>query len=285
MNLKEIKEVINTYQLSIKKHYGQNFLIDQNVVGKICELFNITKDINVIEIGPGIGSLTDEIVKRCNKLMCYEIDSQLINHLNKRFNSDNVLIIEQDFLKSDLKKDIDAFFDDKDIYVISNLPYYITSSIILKLIDNRYLVKQLTLMMQKEVADRICSKPSTKDYNSLSVLVQYYSNPKQIIQVPPSCFYPSPDVNSTVVKFEFYETKPFTAINEDFFKSFIILIFHQKRKTLVNNLKQDKRFSIDIIKTIFNNNNLVENVRSEQLTIEQIVNLCNDFYEVITNAN
>ena len=285
MNINEVRKLLNDNNISAKKFFGQNFLIDNNIINNIIEESHINKDINVIEIGPGLGALTEVIIKKCHKLLCYEIDDNMVNILNKRFKEyDNIEIIQSDFLKCNLKLDIEKYFDNRDIYVISNLPYYITSSIILKLLDEKENIKQLTLMMQKEVADRICGFVSTKDYNALSVLVQYYSHPEQIINVSPSCFYPAPEVNSTVVRLKFYENKPFSALNDEYFKKFIRAIFHQKRKTLANNLKKELNYKQELIDKIFNELNLKQTARSEELTVEQIVDLANKFYLEVSNG-
>ena len=210
----KVKKLLEENNLAVKKQYGQNFLVDDNIIQNICDKAEITKDISVIEIGPGLGSLTDVIASKCKKLICYEIDKGLANILKDRYKDSNVEIIEADFLKRDIETDINTYFQKEDIYVISNLPYYITTNILVRLIETKKYYKRLVLMMQKEVADRICGKSGTKDYNSLSVFIQFYAKAKPIIQVPPTCFYPAPDVNSTVVRFDIYNKPLYNVIDE-----------------------------------------------------------------------
>ena len=279
MNVNEVKQILNQYEATVKKQFGQNFLMDNNIIKKICDVSNITKDINVIEIGPGLGFLTEEIKKRANKVMCYEIDPDMVKVVTSRFeNDDNVIIKYQDFLKAKIDYDIEKYLGDLPVIVVANLPYYITTAILLKILEESKYIKQMTVMMQLEVADRICGKPSTKDYNSLSVLMQYYTNCKLAIKVGSGCFYPEPNVDSAVVLVSYKEEISNKTLDEGYFKKFNRIVFAQRRKTLANNLKCGFGYSKELIEEILNKNNISLTIRTEALTVEQIVLLSNEFY-------
>lgn len=280
MNITQVKEILTKYDVSVKKQYGQNFLMDENIINRICDISNIDKDVNVIEVGPGLGFLTNELVKRANKVLCYEIDSDMIKVLTNRFdNIDNIVIKYQDFLKANIDSDIKNILGDKKVIVVANLPYYITTAILLKILEESSLIKQLTVMMQLEVANRICGTPSTKDYNSLSVLMQYYTDTKLAIKVNPTCFYPEPNVDSGVVLIKYQQERALKAVNEQYFKKFNRAIFTQRRKTLVNNLKTYMSIPKELIENILNESNIPLTIRSEALNVFQIVDLSNKFYQ------
>lgn len=279
MNINEVKQILSKYDVSVKKQFGQNFLMDNNIINKICDISNITKDVNVIEIGPGLGFLTEELKKRANKVMCYEIDSDMVKVITNRFeNDENIIIKYQDFLKAKIDHDIEQCLGTLPVIVVANLPYYITTAILVKILEESKYIKQLTVMMQLEVADRICGKPSTKDYNSLSVLMQYYTNCKLAIKVGAGCFYPEPNVDSAVVLVQYKDEIEFKALNEEYFKKFNRIVFAQRRKTLANNLKSGFGYSKELIETILNKNNISLTIRTEALTVHEIVNLANEFY-------
>lgn len=279
MNINEVKQILNKYDVSVKKQFGQNFLMDNNIINKICDISNISKDVNVIEIGPGLGFLTQELMVRANKVMCYEIDPEMVKVVTNRFeNVDNVIIKYQDFLKANIDKDIENYLNDKPVIVVANLPYYITTAILLKILEESKYIKQMTVMMQLEVADRICGKPSTKDYNSLSVLMQYFTTCKLAIKVGAGCFYPEPNVDSAVVLVRHKEEIEYKALNEEYFKKFNRIVFAQRRKTLANNLKQGFGYSKELIESILNKNNISLTIRTEALKVEEIVFLSNEFY-------
>lgn len=279
MNINEVKQILTTYGVSVKKQFGQNFLMDNNIINKICDISNITKDFNVIEIGPGLGFLTNELKARANKVMSYEIDPEMVKVVTSRFEKDeNVIIKYQDFLKANIDKDIEEYLNDKPVIVVANLPYYITTAILIKILEESKYIKQMTVMMQLEVADRICGKPSTKDYNSLSVLMQYYTTCKLAIKVGANCFYPEPNVDSAVVLIKYKEEKDSIALDETYFKKFNRIVFAQRRKTLANNLKSGFGYSKELIETVLTNKNISLTIRTEALSVEQIVKLANDFY-------
>lgn len=279
MNINEVKQMLTKYDVSVKKQFGQNFLMDNNIINKICDVSNISKEVNVIEIGPGLGFLTQELKERANKVMCYEIDPEMVKVVTNRFESDhNVIIKYQDFLKANIDKDIEKYLSDKPVIVVANLPYYITTAILIKILEESKYIKQMTVMMQLEVADRICGKPSTKDYNSLSVLMQYYTTCKLAIKVGKTCFYPEPNVDSAVVLIKHKEEIINTAFNEEYFKKFNRIVFAQRRKTLANNLKSGFGYNKELIEEILTKNNISLTIRTEALSVEQIVQLSNAFY-------
>ncbi len=269
-----IKEIINSEKIIAKKKYGQNFLVDQNVLKNIIAKANI-ENSNIIEIGPGIGSLTEHLVKKAKKIVCYEIDKDMVDILNKNFDNENLYILHKDFLKCDLDEDIKNYFSNEDVIVVSNLPYYITTAILTKIIEETKKIKRIVVMVQKEVAERFCGKPSTKDYNGLSVLIQYYTNTKILFDVSPKCFIPEPDVTSSVIMIE-RRDELMHVKDEKFFLKFNKWIFSMRRKTLYNNIKKYINISKEEIEQVYCKNNLDINVRAENLTVEQIVKLAND---------
>ena len=266
MQASEIKKILEENNVSVKKQYGRNFLMDDNIIKKICDISNIDKETNVIEIGPGLGFLTKKLSQRAKQVLCYEVDVDMIKILTNKFSSSNVIIKYQDFLKANI------------VIVVANLPYYITTAILTKILNESKYIKQLTVMMQQEVAQRICGTPSTKDYNALSVLIQYYTNTTNAIKVPSSVFFPAPKVDSSVVLIKKKDTITNKVLDEKYFKTFIYTIFAQRRKTLINNLKKLPKFDYEKTSEIFNELNIDLSVRAEKLSVDEIVNLTNKFY-------
>lgn len=266
------KHKIDDNSFKIKKFYGQNFISDENVIDKIVDKSDIDKDTLVIEIGPGIGSLTYKLTKKAGFVLCYEIDETLkpILYDNMK-NVDNFKVNFIDFLKCDVNNDLKDF-NYKKIYVVANLPYYITTPIILKIIEDRINVDKIVVMVQKEVGDRFKAEPNSKDYGSLSVYLNYYYNVKKIMDVSRNIFVPKPNVDSIVVEFtkkdDRYELK-----DEKLFFKLIRDSFKQKRKTLRNNLKC---YDLDNINEVLKKYNLDLSVRAEQLPINIFVDIANN---------
>lgn len=266
-----VNKTLNENNLHAKKKFGQNFLTDQNILNQIVEASDLDRDTAVIEIGPGLGSLTERLCENAGFVLAYEIDTQLIPILHKnlaRFT--NYEVINEDILKVDINKDIsEKLAKFKKIHLVANLPYYITTPIILNLLSQTKKIQKYIMMMQLEVCDRICGKPKTKDYNALSVVIQYRAMAKKVCKVPRSVFIPQPNVDSAVVKLQLYEVAKYKAKDEQFFFEFIRECFTQRRKTLINNLsnKYDKNKVLQILKEI----NLNPAIRSEELTIEQFI--------------
>ena len=279
MDLNKVKQILSENGLNAKKQFGQNFLVDNNILNKIANSANLTCDSVVVEIGPGMGALTEKLLEKANKVICYEIDKDMVNILNNRFNhylNNRLTINYKDFLKADLKKELEGY---QNIKVVANLPYYITTPILIKICEELPLLDEMIVMMQKEVALRICGKPSTKDYNALSVLIQYNHEATLLFDVHKGCFYPEPDVTSSIVRIKKISPR-IKPINEEFFYTFNRNIFRQRRKTLVNNLKQAYSYTKDQIEEVLNKLNLSLTIRSEALSVEQIINLSDEFFKL-----
>ncbi len=231
---KRTLEIAEANGFSFKKNFGQNFLIDGHVINKIINSADIKDDELVIEIGPGIGSLTEELLLRAKLVICIEIDKTLIPILEENFkNFDNLVIINEDVLKVDLKEIIETH-GFKSAKLVANLPYYITTPIIMNVLENGYPISDIIVMIQKEVAYRMNAKPSTKDYGALSIVVNYYADTYLVANVPPNCFMPRPNVDSAVIKISTLETKRANPKNEAMFFKLIKAGFSMRRKTLVN---------------------------------------------------
>jgi len=273
-NISNTKRIIDDNSFFIKKKFGQNFLTDQNILNKIVDTAELDKDTDVIEIGPGLGALTEIIASKCNRLLCYEIDSDLIPILKNNLSEyNNVEIINNDVLKCDVNKDIDTYFSDsKRIALISNLPYYITTPIILGLLEATDRITTYVMMMQEEVADRICSKPAVKDYNALSIAVQYRCTASKEIRVPRTVFVPQPNVDSAVIRLNLYKEKPYNPKNEAFFFKVVRCAFAQRRKTLANNLSL-MGYSKDLIYKALDELGYDKSIRSEALDVSDFVRL------------
>lgn len=276
MNKKDVEQLLQINNISVKKKFGQNFLLDKNILNKIVTTLKEEDMKNVIEIGPGLGFLTNEIVKKSSNLVLYEIDDEMVGYLST-LNLKNTKIRNIDVLKVDLEKELKENFNEEHISLVANLPYYITTAILTKFLTETSKVDKMVVMMQKEVAQRICGKPKTKDYNALSVFIQYYSNAKIAFNVPPQSFYPAPDVESSVV---FIERKEITnkALCEEEFNKFVKDIFSQRRKTLLNNISKTN-INKDIVKEVLEEKGYSLSLRSEELSVDEIVNLFNNIYK------
>lgn len=273
-NKKFINENLNNNNLYAKKKFGQNFLTDQNILNSIVDVSNVTKDDLVIEIGPGLGSLTELLCERSGFVLAYEIDTDLIPVLKQNLNEyNNFEIINKDILEVDINTDIDKYKKNyNNVYLVSNLPYYITTPIILNTLSKTNKIKRYVMMMQEEVADRICGKPKTKDYNALSIAIKYRATSKKAIRVPRTVFIPEPNVDSAVVVLDIYDTPKYKADNEELFFEFIRDCFSMRRKTLLNNLN---KYNKELITNMLNSLNIKLNVRAEELEIEDFINMSN----------
>ncbi len=279
-SIKYIKDNINSTEFHFKKELGQNFLIDDNIINKIIDNSNITKDDYVLEIGPGMGSLTYYLAQKCERLVAIEKDDKLIEVLKSNFlDTENVTLIHDDVLKYDFAKLNDIFKTDKKIKVISNLPYSITSAVIIKLLQRCDMFAALTLMMQKEVAARLTALPSTKDYGSLTLAVEYYAKTRIILNVPLTVFYPKPKVDSSVVFFEIRKTPAVKTEHEKEMFALIRAAFSTRRKTLINTLSASLGFDKEKIKDSLAKLNLDVNIRGEALNLEQFAQLTDILYK------
>ena len=270
--------VLQKYNFSFQKKFGQNFLIDTHVLDKIIASAEITKDDMVLEIGPGIGTMTQYLACAAGKVVAVEIDKTLIPILEDTLSEyDNVQIINQDVLKVNLAKLAEEENGGKPIKVVANLPYYITTPIIMGLFENHVPLKSITVMVQKEVADRMQVGPGTKDYGALSLAVQYYAKPYIVANVPPNCFMPRPKVGSAVIRLERYEEPPVQVADEKLMFRIIRASFNQRRKTLVNGLKNSPeiQFTKEEIDAAIETLGKGASVRGEALTLEEFARLSN----------
>ena len=282
-NPKYTIEVLQKYDFVFQKRFGQNFLIDTHVLEKIISAAEITKEDFVLEIGPGIGTMTQYLAEAAREVTAVEIDKSLIPILEDTLKDwDNVTVINEDILKTDIRRLVLEKNGGRPIKVVANLPYYITTPIIMGLFENHVPIDSITIMVQKEVADRMQVGPGTKDYGALSLAVQYYAKPSIVANVPPNCFMPRPKVGSAVIKLERYENAPVDAKDEKLMFRIIRASFNQRRKTLVNGLKnsQELDYSKEEIEKAMENCHIELNVRGEALTLEQFAALANAFYEL-----
>lgn len=273
-------EVLQKYNFAFQKRFGQNFLIDTHVLEKIIASAQITKDDFVLEIGPGIGTMTQYLAEAAREVAAVEIDHTLIPILADTLKDwDNVTVINNDILKVDIRALALEKNQGRPIKVVANLPYYITTPIIMGLFENQVPIDSITIMVQKEVADRMQVGPGTKDYGALSLAVQYYAKPQIVANVPPNCFMPRPKVGSAVIRLERYEKPPVDVNDEKLMFRIIRASFNQRRKTLVNGLKNSPEihFSKEQIEQALESCGLSLNIRGEALTLEQFAQLANAF--------
>lgn len=233
------KEILEKYGFSFKKSLGQNFLIDPNILRNIVSHANLTENSGAIEVGPGIGALTEHLAREAKKVVSFEIDQRLLPVLEDTLSPyDNVKIVHSDILKADVVNVIEQEFPGiEDIMVVANLPYYVTTPILMKLLNDRLPIRGFVVMMQKEVADRISAKPGTKAYGSLSIAIQYYMTAEVAMIVPKTVFMPQPNVDSAVIRLIKHDTPPVQVIDEDFLFEVSRASFAQRRKTILNNLQ------------------------------------------------
>lgn len=279
-NPKYTIEVLQKYNFAFQKRFGQNFLIDTHVLEKIIAASQITKEDFVLEIGPGIGTMTQYLAEYAREVAAVEIDNTLIPILKDTLKDwDNVTVINDDILKVDIRKLALEKNGGKPIKVVANLPYYITTPIIMGLFENQVPVDSITIMVQKEVADRMQVGPGTKDYGALSLAVQYYAKPEIVANVPPNCFMPRPKVGSAVIRLERYEKPPVEVSDEKLMFRIIRASFNQRRKTLVNGLKnsQELSYSREEIEEVLNECGIPLNIRGEALTLAKFASLANAF--------
>lgn len=281
-NPKYTIEVLQKYNFAFQKRFGQNFLIDTHVLEKIIAASQITKDDFVLEIGPGIGTMTQYLAEYAREVTAVEIDNTLIPILKDTLKDwDNVTVINDDILKVDIRKLALEKNGGRPIKVVANLPYYITTPIIMGLFENQVPIDSITIMVQKEVADRMQVGPGTKDYGALSLAVQYYARPEIVANVPPNCFMPRPKVGSAVIRLERYEKPPVRVTDEKLMFRIIRASFNQRRKTLVNGLKnsQELSYSREEIEEVLNTCGIPLNIRGEALTLAEFAEIANAFGE------
>lgn len=268
-------DIIKKYNFAFQKRFGQNFLIDAHVINKIVAAADITKDDIVLEIGPGIGTMTQYLAEAAGHVYAVEIDKNLLPVLDETLSEyDNVTVVNNDILKVDIRE----LVGDREVKVVANLPYYITTPIIMGLFENHIPASSITVMVQKEVAMRMQAGPGSKDYGALSLAVQYYAKPYIVANVPPNCFMPRPNVGSAVIRLTKHEKPPVEVEDEALMFRLIRASFNQRRKTLQNgihnaaNLSFSKEHVVDALNAL----GLPESVRGEALTLEQFAALANE---------
>ncbi len=275
---KKTMEIIHRYEFMFQKRFGQNFLIDLNILEKIVVGSELTSEDVVIEIGPGIGSLTQVLAEHAKKVIAIEIDKKLMPILEETLNGySNIKLINEDILKIDLKKLIEEENEGKPVKIIANLPYYITTPIIMGIFEKNVPVENITVMVQKEVADRMQSSPGSKDYGALSLAVQYYSEPKIVSQVPATCFIPAPKVGSSVICLKKYVTSPVAVEDESLMFRIIRAAFNQRRKTLLNSLSNQEALNVtkEEVGEALTIMGIDLRIRGEALTLKQFSELTN----------
>lgn len=269
-------EILQKYEFRFQKKYGQNFLVDTRILERIIASAEITKEDCVLEIGPGIGTMTQYLAESAGEVIAVEIDKNLIPVLEDTLSAyDNVTVINEDILKVDIKRLAEEKNQGRPIKVVANLPYYITTPIIMGLFESHVPLKSITVMVQKEVADRMQVGPGTKDYGALSLAVQYYAKPEIVANVPPNCFIPRPNVGSAVIRLTRHEKPPVTVDDEVFLFALIKASFNQRRKTLVNGLSHAVSLQVtkEQVADALSRMNLSPTVRGEALTLEQFAQL------------
>ena len=269
---KKMNDILEQNNFNFKKKFGQNFIVDENIINSIVTKSLIDKETLVIEIGPGAGSLTAKLAESSKQVLCYEIDTTLKEILNENLKQyNNVDIIYQDFLEADVINDIKKYNYTK-LYIVANLPYYITTPIIINVIEKNLSVDKMVVMVQKEVGDRFKANVGTKDYNSLSIYLNYYFNVRKLMDISRNIFIPKPNVDSIVVEFTKKENN-YNLKNEEIFFKLIRDSFTQKRKTIRNNLKN---YDLNKIEEVLKKHNQDLSTRAEQITIETFVEIANN---------
>ena len=281
-NPKNTIEILQKYKFVFQKKFGQNFLIDEHVLEKIISAAGIGPDDFVVEIGPGIGTMTQYLAHAARGVAAVEIDKALIPILQDTLSAyDNVTVINEDVLKVDLKELAEKMNEGRPVKVVANLPYYITTPIIMGLFESHVPVESITVMVQKEVAERMQAGPGTKDYGALSLAVQYYAEPYIVANVPPNCFMPRPNVGSAVIRLQVHKNPDIRVKDESLMFRIIRASFNQRRKTLANGLSNSDKIDLpkDVITEAIAKLGKGESVRGESLSLEEFAALSNDLWE------
>lgn len=273
-NIGTLKKILKDHGFNFSKALGQNFLVNPSVCPKMVKQSEINETVGVLEIGPGMGTLTQELAKKAKKVIAIEVDKRLLPILNENLSEfDNLKVINYDILKINLKKLFAEEFLGMDVVVCANLPYYITSQILMKLLEEKLSLKSITVMVQKEVAQRICAGPANKNASSISLAVNYYAEPEILFEVKKGSFWPIPKVDSAVIKLNIRKKPACNVVDEKKFFKIIKSAFLQRRKTIVNSLSNNLNLSKDILLYVFNNLKIDPQNRAENLTLEQFSEL------------
>lgn len=275
-NIGVIKDILTRHGFSFSKALGQNFLVNPAICPKMAEMGGAKKGTGMIEIGTGIGVLTKELAERCDKVVCIEIDDRLLPILDETLSDyDNVKVINNDVLKVDLKKLIEEEFGDMPVSICANLPYYITSPIIMNILEAKLNINSITVMVQKEAAQRICALPATREVGSVSIAVRYYSEPKLLFNVKRGSFMPSPDVDSAVIRLDVRKTPPVEVKSEKNFFKVVRGSFSQRRKTLSNTLSSSLKMSKQDVIEILDKAEIKKTARAEELSLQEFAKISN----------
>src|SRR5690625_3650585 len=278
------KEIISKYRFVFKKSLGQNFLVDVNILENIIKLDEINKKSNIIESGTSIGALTEQLAIHANKVLAYEIDQRLLPILKDTLSDyENIEMIHQDILKADVVEAIDQYFDpNQEIHIVANLPYYITTPILMKLLSDHLPVSSLTIMIQKEVAERMAATPNQKSYGSLSIAIQYYTHAELMMAVPKTVFMPQPNVDSAILKLTLREQPPVDVLNEDYFFEVVRACFVHRRKKLRNNLLSyfKSQYKKEQILAGIERSTIDEKRYGELIDMDEFARLANAFYQI-----
>ena len=279
---KRTREIMERHGLTVKKSLGQNFLIEPNILTRMLEVAGVDKTTNVIEIGPGIGALTERLAREAKQVLAFEIDGRLLPVLDETLAPyDNVTVVHSDILDVDLEQVIGEHFDiNEPLLVVANLPYYITTPIIMSLLESKLPIERLVVMVQKEVALRMVAKPGTKDYGALSVAVQYYTEPDIVLDVPPKSFLPAPAVTSSVIRCVLRDKPPVDVIDEKLFFRVVKAGFAQRRKTFSNTMKTTG-LSKDRIEELLAKANIDGQRRGETFTLQEFADVANAWASLI----
>lgn len=276
-----VKNVLQKHGFTFSKSLGQNFLVNPTICPRMAQMCGASEKVGVIEIGPGAGVLTCELAKVAYKVIAVELDKRLLSVLEETLSDfDNIKVINADAMKLDFKKLIQEEFNGGDVVICANLPYYITSPVIMRLLEERLPINSLTVMVQKEAADRICAKPGTRESGAISAAVHYYSTPEMLFKVSAGSFIPSPKVDSAVIKLSILKEPPVSVTDEKMFFKVVKSSFLQRRKTLSNSLSSGMAISKQTINDILMQAEIKQNARAEELSMEQFAKISNIFSEI-----
>lgn len=280
-NIGVIKDIFERHGFTFSKALGQNFIVNPSICPKIAEMGNAKAGFGVIEIGTGVGVLTHELAKRADKVVAVEIDTRLMPILEETLaEHDNVKIINADVMKTDLKAVIEENFHGMDVAVCANLPYYITSPILMYLLESRLPVKSITVMVQKEAGVRLCSEPGSRECGAITAAVRYYCEPKLLFNVSRGSFMPAPNVDSCVIRLDVHEKPAVEVTDEEFFFKTVRGAFSQRRKTLANSLSSSMGMEKSAVMEAIRSAELSENVRPEQLSLQQLADVSNELFKL-----
>ena len=278
---KVMKDILDKYGFKFSKSLGQNFLIDGNIINKIVETADLDENCGVIEIGPGFGTLTQELCKKAKKVIAIEVDKSLEKVHRETLNYNNVQVIYDDFMKIDVNKLIDDEFKGLKVKIVANLPYYITTPIIMKILEEKYKISKIVVMVQKEVAQRLNSNPGSKEYGAITLAVQYRADTNIAMIVPNSVFMPRPKVDSAVIEFNILNKPRIETDDEKMLFAVIKASFGQRRKTILNGLSNNLKISKDIIKDVLINAGIDPGIRGETLGLEEFGRISDEMIKVV----